>query len=202
MSLTNASHIAFRDRQLLATGNLLAVATAVKRESASLASILVFALDSGRQLDLDLSGSDADLQQRYGEVVESADSSASAANIAAAAKPGRGRGRPKLGVVGREVTLLPRHWQWLDTQSGGASAALRRLVEQAAKENSAKDAIRQSQDSAHRFMTAIAGDLRGFEEAIRALFACDKESIKRHMASWPADIRACALHLASGIFPK
>ncbi|MDB5421850.1 MAG: hypothetical protein JWR59_1797, partial [Brevundimonas sp.] len=83
------------------------------------------------------------------------------------------RGRPKLGVVAREVTLLPRHWDWLAQQPGGASVALRLLVETARKDSAGADEKRAGRDAAYRFMQAMAGDLAGFEEASRALFADD-----------------------------
>ncbi len=103
--------------------------------------------------------------------------------MAGPSKPGPGR--PKLGVVGREVTLLPRHWDWLSAQPGGASVTLRKLVEAARKQGQGEQKIRQTQDVAYRFMYAIAGDLPGFEEAARALYAWDLgrlEEIDRRMA--------------------
>ena len=85
--------------------------------------------------------------------------------------PPPARGRPKLGVVAREVTLLPRHWEWLSGRPGGASVTLRKLVEEAMRSPAA--AVRAAQEAAYRFMTAVAGDLPGYEEANRALFAGD-----------------------------
>ncbi|MFY0534142.1 DUF2239 family protein [Nannocystis pusilla] len=41
--------------------------------------------------------------------------------LAAEEPPARtGPGRPKLGVVSREVSLLPRHWEWLERQPSGS----------------------------------------------------------------------------------
>lgn len=108
----------------------------------------------------------------------------------------RGRGRPKLGVVAREVTLLPRHWDWLASQPGGASVALRKLVEQARRSDT--DDTRRRHESAYHFMSVLAGDLAGFEEAIRALFANDLARLQEHMANWPPDVRRHAVYLASG----
>ena len=76
-------------------------------------------------------------------------------------------------MVAREVTLLPRHWEWLAQQSGGASVALRRLVDQARRGTEDKDRIRRAQEAAYRFMSAMAGNRPNFEDAIRALFAGD-----------------------------
>jgi hypothetical protein len=99
-------------------------------------------------------------------------------------------------VVPKEVTLLPRHWDWLATQPGGPSAALRRLVEEAKRANVAKDRQRVAQGRAYYFMLAIAGDLPGYEEATRALFAGDRAGLERETARWPADVREHALRLA------
>jgi hypothetical protein len=112
--------------------------------------------------------------------------------------PGRpGRGRPKLGVVAREVTLLPRHWDWLSGQPGGASAALRRLVEDASRRAEAPDRARRAQEAVYRVMSALAGDMPGFEEAARALFARDDAGFDRLVAAWPADVTAYLMRLAA-----
>jgi uncharacterized protein len=110
----------------------------------------------------------------------------------------RPRGRPKLGVMPREVTLLPRHWEWLASQPGGASVALRKLVEQARRDRSGQEAKRQAQERAYHFMTAIGGDLPGFEEATRALFANDPARFAQLLQSWPHDVRTHAIRLAFG----
>ncbi|QDC09095.1 DUF2239 family protein [Oceanicola sp. D3] len=135
------------------------------------AALLIFSDLTGRETDLDLSGGPEAVAARYTPAP-------------------RGRGRPKLGVVPREVTLLPRHWDWLASQRGGASAALRRLVESEMR----KPDPAARRDAAYRFCTAIAGDLPGFEEAIRALYA--GEGFAEAIASWPEDIRDHALTLA------
>jgi hypothetical protein len=102
----------------------------------------------------------------------------------------RAVGRPKLGVVAREVTLLPRHWDWLSRQPGGASVALRRLVEAARVAHSGRDGLRASREAAYRFMSEMAGDLPGFEEAARALFAGDESRFGTQIAPWPTDLRS------------
>ena len=111
--------------------------------------------------------------------------------------PKRGPGRPKLGVIAREVTLLQRHWDWLGQQQGGASAALRRLVDDARRADSGATDARAARDAAYRFIHAIGGDLPGYEEATRALFAGDLDGFTSQMAAWPADIRAYALALTN-----
>jgi hypothetical protein len=113
-----------------------------------------------------------------------------------AANEARGRGRPRLGVIAREVTLLPRHWDWLNSQPGGASVALRKLVEEARRASGDRDRIRAAQEAAYRFMLASAGNLPGFEEATRALFAHDRRRFGDLIADWPEDVRDYAIRLA------
>ncbi|MES2402246.1 MAG: DUF2239 family protein [Pseudomonadota bacterium] len=117
---------------------------------------------------------------------------------AEAAPTTRAVGRPKLGVVAREVTLLPRHWEWLASQQGGASVALRKLVEDARRANEGRDAARTTREAAYRFMTEMAGDLPGFEEATRALFADDKARFDSLVAPWPDDVKQYLAALAAG----
>ncbi|NTX32472.1 DUF2239 family protein, partial [Burkholderia pyrrocinia] len=112
-----------------------------------------------------------------------------------------GRGRPKLGGVSREVTLLPRHWEWLCAQPGGESVALRKLVEDARRTHAAADRRRDAQARAYHFMSAMAGDLPGFEEAARALYANDPARLAELIAGWPDDVRDHALALARGDLP-
>lgn len=182
-----SSYTAFEGTTRLAAGTLASVALAVARAERrpGHGPLLVFDDRSGEQIDLDLRGSDAELQARFGVPPPAPD-----------APPPRGRGRPRLGVVAREVTLLPRHWDWLAAQPGGASVALRRLVEDARKAAPDRARQRQQRERAYRFMSAIAGNLSGFEEASRALFAGDRGRLEAHTAAWPPDVRAHALHLA------
>ena len=109
-------------------------------------------------------------------------------------------GRPRMGVVAREVTLLPRHWEWLAQQPGGASAALRRLVEDARRSHAGRDGWRQAKERAYRFMSAIAGGFAGFEDASRALFAQDADAFARSIAGWPPDVQAHLAWLARDAF--
>ena len=125
------------------------------------------------------------LDARTSEPVEIAPADAGALGPSARRSPGR----PKLGVVAREVTLLPRHWEWLARQPGGASVALRRLVEDARRSSGEADDARQARDAAYRFMSVIGGDLPGFEEASRALFRGEAEAFAERISGWPADVR-------------
>lgn len=138
---------------------------------------LVFDDKTGRQLDIDL---------RALESPQSLDSQT---------EP-RGRGRPRLGVIAREVTLLPSHWDWLNAQPGGASVALRKLVDGARRTSGDRDRVRAAQESTYRFISAISGNLPGFEEATRALFAYDRRRFGELISGWPEDIRDYAIRLA------
>ena len=191
---------AFKGTRRVASGNLLKVAGNVKEiiDQDEEASILIFDDDTSELVEVDFRGTMKDVLKRL-ETLASVKESADAAP--ASDRPARrGPGRPKLGVVSREVTLLPRHWDWLNTQPGGASVALRKLVEEARRVHSGKDKVRHSQEAAYRFMSAMAGNFPGFEEAIRALFAGDSERFDNLVASWSADIRDHARKLAEGAF--
>lgn len=188
------SHTAFEGHRLLAAGSLADVALAVKQALAARRNdaVLVFQDSTGKQVDLDVSGDDAQIADRYART----DTAAPVVQDTPPDEAPRGRGRPKLGVVPREVTLLPRHWDWLAAQPGGASVALRKLVEQARRDNEAQDARRHRQEAAYRFMTSVAGNLPGFEEATRALYANDRDAYARHVGQWPQDVRRYAMALA------
>jgi hypothetical protein len=179
---------AFAGQRMLARGPLPEVALAVKQEveARPQTAVLVFDDTDGKVIDLDLRGRDEDMLKRLGH-------EAGSTAATEGAKPGRGR--PKLGVVAREVTLLPRHWDWLAAQPGGASQALRRLVDQARTADEGRSARRAATDAAYRFMAAMAGDLPGFEEASRALFAGDEARFREEAAGWPADVSDHALRL-------
>jgi len=169
---------AFDGPALLASGTREDVALAVKRALDGGARGPVLAFDGeGRQIDFDIRGSEAEVLAR----------------IAPPPPEPRGRGRPKLGVVAREVTLLPRHWDWLATQPGGASVALRKLVEHA--RGGDQDRRRAGRDAAYRFGSAMAGDLPNFEDAMRALYAGDGGRLRELAAAWPADVRGHLLSL-------
>jgi hypothetical protein len=183
------SFTAFEGRRRLVTGTLAEVALAVKRAGEA-APIIIFNDATGRSLDLDLRGSDDEIVARLPKATP-----APVEPEAQASEP-RGRGRPKLGVVAREVTLLPRHWEWLNARPGGASVALRKLVDEARRANGDRDRQRAARDAAYHFMSTMAGDLANFEEASRALFADDQRRFTGLIADWPADIRDHIVKLA------
>lgn len=188
-------HTAFVGDRLIARGALSDVA----HKLASLgddAPPLVFHDGSGRVVDLDLRGGPDSAAARYAE--GAAASSDEPGGVPAAAA--RGRGRPRLGVVAREVTLLPRHWEWLAAQPGGASQVLRRLVEEARRADETRGRPRAARDAAYRVMAVLAGDRQGFEEASRALFAGDGDRFAELAGEWPADIAAYLSGLAEGAF--
>jgi len=175
--------LAFAGHELIARGSPRAVLAAVKAASEAAETggpaVLVFDRATGRTVEFDLRG---DLETALALLPEAAPESE--------VRPKRGPGRPKLGVTAREVTLLPRHWDWLADQPGGASVALRKLVEAAMREAEGPDRARKARDAAYRFMTALAGDLPGYEDAVRALFAGDEKGLERAVAGWPEGVRA------------
>jgi len=185
---------AFIGQERLASGPLAEVALAVMKASRGGAekAILIFNDASGRPLDLDLRGSERDIVAR---LPQPAPNRQLPTEDLAVSEP-RGRGRPRLGVVAREVTLLPRHWEWLGAQPGGASVALRKLVEAARRASGDLDRSRAARDAAYHFMSAMAGNLPGFEEAARALFGGDQRQFAALIAGWPGDIRDHIVKLA------
>lgn len=187
---------AFAGTRKIASGSLVDVALAVRNTSpATQGPILTFDDASGSVIDLDLRGTTAEIVTRLRKQGEQRARGTDASSEASDAPP-RAQGRPKLGVVAREVTLLPRHWAWLATQQGGASQALRRLVDEARRTDGGQTDRKAAQERAYRFLSAVAGDLQGFEEAIRALFAGEEQLFGDRMATWPPDIREHALILA------
>lgn len=181
------TYSAFSGSRLLVAGALDEVAVAARRlRDTSDASLLVFSDANGDQIDLDLRGSEDDVRSRY---------QAAAGGPPEATAP-RGRGRPKLGVVSREVTLLPEQWDWLAAQPGGASVALRKLVQAARRAGTARERLRRAQERSYKVMVALAGNEPGFEEASRALFADDRPALRRHCEAWPPDVRDHVLRLA------
>ena len=180
-----ATLTAFAGLQCVARGAQPQLLAQLRARSAALdaggAPVLVFNDLTGALVDLDLrpQGSLPDMPE------------------AAAATPARTVGRPRLGVVAREVTLLQRHWDWLNRQPGGASVALRKLVEEARRIHQGEDTVREAREAAYRFMSAIASSLEGFEEAARALFAGDQVRFAARVALWPADVGSYLQTLAA-----
>ncbi len=201
---------AFDGERRFASGPLDQVTLALKTaaEGGTAGPLLIFGDASGRVIDVDTRGTPQEVMARLAAsaagIIERETLAAAAPPSPARAEAGasdtepRGRGRPKLGVVAREVTLLPRHWDWLGAQPGGASVALRKLVEAARRDNQAGEQSRRRRDAAYHFMSAMAGDLPGFEEATRALYANDRERLCDLIGAWPQDLREHAIRLAFG----
>jgi len=171
-----STYTAFANDLWLATGSREHIVDALKAmpQLPRADDLLVFDDDNGRQIDLEL-------------------------RAMVPIEPPAGPGRPRLGVVAREVTLLPRHWDWLKDQPGGASAALRKLVEDASRQPPSPAARR---DAAYRFLAAIAGDKQNYEEAIRALYQDDRATFRELTASWPTAIRDHAEGFAWPVSPE
>lgn len=194
----DGTYVAFAGDRRIAFGKLDEVARAarVMLDRRKDAAIHVFNAATSDPVDIDFRGSPDDVLAR---LQESAPPPAPEPSEASTAAP-RGPGRPRLGVVAREVTLLPRHWDWLARQKGGASVAIRKLVDEARHNSEEKDRVRLAQEAAYRFMHAIAGNRPHYEEATRALFAGDAQRFKKLIAEWPADIRDHTQNLAARAF--
>jgi hypothetical protein len=193
--------IAFEGNHRIAAGELRDVARAAKErlERRKDASILVFDGRTGGPIDIDFRGTVDDVLTR---LPKDAAVAPAVENAAPEVPPSRGPGRPKLGVIAREITLLPRHWDWLAQQSGGASVAIRKLVEQARRTGEDDRRIRQAQEAAYRFMSAVAGNAPHYEDAIRALFANEPAGFEKLIADWPADVRDQSLGFAARAFRR
>ena len=194
---------AFCGDHRIACGDLRQVALTAKAASERDRPQPVFIWENatGRLIDIDLSGIEADVLARVKDRQSHQKMQGNGDNEAHREKQ-RGPGRPKLGVVGREVTLLPRHWDWLRSQPGGASVALRKLVEQARLANVDKDRASRSQQAAYAFLSFMCGDRPGFEEASRALFRGERGDFEALIAGWPTDNRDFAKSLAAPGFQE
>lgn len=168
------TYSAFVGQQLLFSGELAGMLRRTKEylDAGGTESPLIFEDQTGRQVDYDFRGTAEEVIER-----------------AAPSRNRSGPGRPRLGVVSREISLLPRHWEWLELQPQGSSAALRRLVDEARRREPAQDQARLAKEAAGKFMWAMAGNLPGFEEASRALFADDQTRFAQLICDWPRDIR-------------
>ncbi|HEX5055035.1 MAG TPA: DUF2239 family protein [Gammaproteobacteria bacterium] len=183
------NYTAFDNFKILAQGNLQSVAISVKQriKEQKAASILIFSDLTGRQIDLDLSGTDKQVLDRL-KIYSSQQP-----------PPSAGAGRPKLGVVPREISLLPHHWEWLINQDGGASAVIRRLIDQKIQ-NSSSDKTKIAQERTYKFLSAVAGNLPNFEEAMRFLYRKDKKKFAELILGWPKDIIKYSMGLAGAAF--
>lgn len=192
---------AFEGHRRIASGSLPEVALAVKAVLAcgEQAPVLIFDDITSQPVEFDLRGTSEEIVARLASQERGSEAAAEPTAATEDNTP-RGRGRPKLGVVAREVTLLPRHWDWLNGQSGGASVALRKLVEAARVASEDKDRQRAAQEAVYRFMTALAGNLPDYEDATRALYANDRSRFATIVAAWPDDVSAHALRLAESAF--
>jgi hypothetical protein len=189
--MSQSRFTAFEGHRRLASGPIHEVALKVKKatEQGPVDQVAIYDDATGRIIDVDIRGTEEEIVARMLPVAEVASLEPHVGEL-------RGRGRPRLGVIAREVTLLPRHWDWLSSQPGGASVALRKLVDEARRTSGDRDRTRAAQEAAYHFMSAMAGNLPGFEEAARALFANERRRFGELVADWPDDVRDHAIKLA------
>lgn len=180
----NMTYSAFAGQRLIVSGNLEAMLLKTKGylDLNEGETILIFEDQTGQQTDFDFRGT-------FDDVLSRLSSHPMFAQSQAPTTAQTGPGRPKLGVVSREVTLLPRHWDWLEQESGGISVTLRKLVDEARKRGKGQQVARKLREAAGKFMWAIGGNLPNFEEASRALFAGDRDQLQNLIHEWPKDIR-------------
>jgi hypothetical protein len=183
--ITPLNCTAFEGHRRIASGRLAEVARRIKiaADRGNGEPILVFDDLTSELVEIDLRGT-------VDQIVNRLTPPDTTAASVVEGPPKRGPGRPKLGVIPREVTLLPGQWDWLDEQPGGASAALRRLVYEARRTSQGKDQARHAQEAVYRFMTTMAGDLPGFEEALRSFYRRDHQRFDSLVSAWPKDILA------------
>jgi hypothetical protein len=181
-------YCAFDNSTQIAEGDLLTVALASKQYADDHPDCLTLIFDSltGHPVDLLLQGDDEQIRDWI------------QTNIPSALHTNKRRGRPKLGVVSREVTLLPRHWAWLSTQPGGASVTLRRLVDTAAKDPIVEQRV--IQDAIYRIANALAGNEPGFEEAMRSLYRTNQAEFTESISTWPQDVRTRIQEMAGDVW--
>ena len=197
------SCIAFSGHTCVASGPLAYVAVQAKRLLEEDPTLTVLVLDSATSepIEVDLRGTVEDVLARLAPATPAADPTGpEGAPGGAATDQAKAPGRPRLGVVAREVTLLPRHWEWLNEQPGGASVTLRKLVEEARRSTAGATRIRRAQEACFRFMNTMAGNEPGFEEALRALYADDSARFAVLTEGWPVDLRDHSRHLAEVCF--
>jgi hypothetical protein len=187
--MPSAQIIAFDEDRCIASGGIVDVATRVKQALSARpqSRVLLFDLETSHPVEIDFRGSITDVTIRL-------------KNALTPEPVPRGPGRPKLGVVAREVTLLPRHWEWLAAQPGGASVTLRKLIEEARRKTATKNETREQQESVHRFLSAIAGDKPHYEDALRALYANEGPRFHSLIADWPTDVRRHLERLTTELF--
>ncbi len=188
-ALSTDSYTAFRGHKQLARGDLATVVAALKASDSELTTFepILLSLDTGERKDIDWRGSVSEvLAQLSPSVPGEAEEAASTKTK---------RGRPKLGVVAREITLLPRHWEWLSNQSGGASVTLRKLVDQARNNPNPQEILQKKQGALQNILSVLAGDLPNYEEAVRALYRTDKALFMNSICEWPGDLHHLVVEL-------
>jgi hypothetical protein len=200
--MTQIQYTAFIGPTRIAAGDLAQVAAMVKTHfnDRSVDGVLIFEDTSAHLVDVDFRGTVSDVLKRLASSTTIHAVPADSPEPEADAP--RGPGRPKLGVVAREVTLLPRHWDWLNTQTGGASVALRKLVEEARRTSIGRDRIRLAQEASYRFMSAALSSEANYEEVSRALFAGNRVQFNALIETWPIDLRNYLKKLADSAFQE
>ncbi|MBT78986.1 MAG: hypothetical protein CL587_01170 [Alteromonadaceae bacterium] len=166
-------YIAIHNKTLIAQGELPAVIRETVKQFPD-AEPYLFKLDDGKRTDIDWRGDAEEVISRL------------PASLMPQAKK---RGRPKLGVKSKEVTLLPEHWEWLSLQRGGASTTLRKLIDAVMAQMTPEQERRIKQDQLYNMMRVFE-DEAGFEASSRALYRLDETAFTQAIANWPQALQA------------
>ena len=180
---TENTYTAFIGNDRLITDSLLNVALTIKTQQNTSTPVLIFNDQTGQAIDVHIIGSTADIQQRYAEP-----------------EAIKKVGRPKLGVISREITLLQKHWDWLDQQSSSASAVIRKLIDQELNNPLSKSNIMLAKQATDRFMSAMLGNMPNYEEATRALYQGNKDQFLQLIEHYPIDLKTYVLTLSQHVF--
>ena len=186
------TYTAFEAHKIVSQGVLEDVVLKIKKrlEKSPESQIVIYSDATGKSMDFNFTGSEKDVLKRL-EVYTTPETDPEKA---------AGPGRPKLGVISREVSLLPRHWEWLATQSDGASATVRKLIEESMKKTAGVNTVKMAQERTYKFMSVEAGDLANYEEALRALYRKDEERFSLEIKAWPRDVQKHIMQLAKPVF--
>ncbi|QHH96260.1 DUF2239 family protein [Acinetobacter dispersus] len=183
MNIQTTTYTAFSGSTLIATGQPAELAIKIKLRPKTIENILIFNDQTGRQVDLNLSGSEQEIHQRYSEP-----------------EPTKKVGRPKLGVISREITLQKKHWDWLDQQSSSASAVIRKLIDKELNDPTSESNIMLAKQSTDHFMSAMLGNMPNYEEATRALYQGDREVFLKMIQDYPKDLKEYLIQKTQNIF--
>ncbi|RZG86913.1 DUF2239 family protein [Acinetobacter venetianus] len=180
---SSTTYTAFSGDHYLASGEMMELILKIKQLQETTENILIFNDQTGRQTDFDYTGSEQEIRERYAEP-----------------EPTKKVGRPKLGVISREITLQKKHWDWLDQQSASASAIIRKLIDKELDDPNSESNKMLAKQATDRFMLAMLGNMPNYEEATRALYQGDREVFLKMIQDYPKDLKKYLIQKTQNIF--